>query len=53
MICENCIKKEVCKYAEQTKKFEETKKEESLLENITVIYKCKHKNNGQLFRGTD
>lgn len=49
-ICDNCIKKEVCKYKEQTQKFKETIEAINIpSENIEINYTCKYKHNGNLF----
>lgn len=52
-ICDNCIKKEVCKYIEQIKEFEKNKKEENKPNFIEIKYSCKYKNNGGIFRTGD
>ncbi len=53
MICDNCIKKEVCKYKEQTEKIKEEKETEDILpENLIINYKCKYKNNGNFLGNT-
>lgn len=50
-ICDNCIKKEVCKYREETQKFKEIRElEEILPENLEINYKCKYKHDGNVFR---
>lgn len=51
IICDNCIKKEVCKYREETQKFKEIRElEEILPENLEINYKCKYKHDGNFFR---
>ncbi len=42
-MCDDCIKKEVCKFKEKAEEFEKSKKDECELEFIKVDYSCKYK----------
>ncbi len=48
-MCDDCIKKEVCKYRNQVEEFEKAKKNECELGFIKVDYSCIYKNKGGLF----
>lgn len=49
-MCDDCIKKDVCKFSEKAEKFEKAKKNECGLEFIEVSYRCKYKCHNGMYR---